>query len=150
MVGRVIITFVNLYFMCFFFFFLMYWEQYGGLHCPLKLAERFSSFHSAYILPDLSHQPRPSHELMAIKACKNCCESNKMSHDLMTNYDVCPTSSEVMSKFHDYEIMTSCITLMINANTRRAWPPLMLISFLLHWIMPCIHIYTYIHLTRLH
>ena len=44
-------------------------------------------------LPDLSHQPRPSHGLMAIKACKNCCESNKMSHDLMTNYDVCPTSS---------------------------------------------------------
>ena len=46
MVGRVIITFVNFYFMC--LLFLMHWEQHGGLHCPLKLAEGLSSFHSAY------------------------------------------------------------------------------------------------------
>ena len=91
MVGRVIITFVNFYFMC--LLFLMHWEQHGATLSPeacLKLAEGLST---VLILPDLSNQPRPSHGLMAIKACKNCCESNKMSHDLMTNYDACPTSS---------------------------------------------------------
>ena len=37
-----------------------------GLHCRLKLAEGLLSS-TVLILPDLSHQPRPSHGLMAIQ-----------------------------------------------------------------------------------
>ena len=61
----------------------------------MKLAEGLSSFYSAlFPLICLISPTHHMHGLMAIKHVKIVnCESNKMSHDLMANYDACPTSS---------------------------------------------------------